>query len=246
MWLASQLIGYGVQATDDRIGTIDDLLFDDREWTVRWAAVDTGSWLSGRLVLLPASSIGPVDPRSRTAAVELTRRQVEQSPGIETDQPVSRQLEADLQSHYGLTPYWSAGIAYAPVGAFAAPPVGAPATAQGRRPAEGDPHLRSANEVTGYYIQGSDDSVGHVEDFLVDENGWTVRYMLVDTKNWWPGKKVLVSPRWIREVSWEDREVAVGLSRQQVKDSPEYQPERFDRAYEERLHQHYGFPGYWG
>src|SRR5690606_35925157 len=110
----------------------------------------------------------------------------------------------------------------------------------------GDPHLQSARHVAGYHIHATDDDIGHVEEFLVDDADWTIRYLIVDTRNWWPGKRVLVSPRWISKVSWGDRNVHVDVSRKTVEASPEFDPETVvDRGYEERLHEHYRMPAYW-
>jgi hypothetical protein len=110
----------------------------------------------------------------------------------------------------------------------------------------GDPHLRSTQEVLGYYIHASDGDLGHVEDFIVDDDNWTIRYMVVDTRNWLPGKKVLVAPEWITEVSWGESKVYVDLTQDAIKDSPEYDPtETVNRLYEERLYDFYGRPKYW-
>ena len=111
----------------------------------------------------------------------------------------------------------------------------------------GDVHLRSANEVRGYHIQGSDDAIGHVEDFIVDDETWQVRYLVIDTSNWWFGKKALVAPHWASRVSWEERKVHVDLSRQTIKNSPEWNASAaVNREYEARLYDYYGRPLYWG
>ena len=97
------------------------------------------------------------------------------SPDIDTQQPVSRQMEALMYDHYGSSPYWPVGAGLgAPMAGYPGymPPAdyvaAAPARVEervGYQPRRsGDPHLRSAKEVTGYYVQGSDDEVGHVED----------------------------------------------------------------------------------
>src|SRR5206468_12877533 len=101
-------------------------------------------------------------------------------------------------------------------------------------------------EVSGYHIQASNGEIGHLQDFIVDDQNWIIRYMVVDTRNWWPGKKVLVSPQWIERVSWEESKVCVGLSREAVKSSPEYQAHvPITRDYESRLYDHYGRSSYW-
>ena len=179
---------------------------------------------------------------------------MEKSPHIDTEKPVSRQHETAYYGYYGYTPYWAGDYLW---GASPYPYLGAgPALsaadlARERRwnweaKEREDPHLRSSRAVTGYYIQATDGDIGHVEDFLVDDQSWTIRYMLVDTTNWWAGKKVLVAPAWITRVDWAESKVHVTVTRAQIKTSPEYEPARgVDRAYETRLYDHYGHPRYW-
>lgn len=246
LWRTSKLTDYRIDATDGAIGTVDDVLIEDDSWVVRWLVVDTGSWLTGRKVLLPPECLGHPNAETGGFPVDLTRQQVESSPGVDVDEPVSRQMESDIYGHYGWSPYWAAawpGLAIAP-GAVV-PPVDE-TTAPAPDEPSGDPHLRSVRHVTGYHIHATDDSIGHVEEFLIDEDGWAVRYMIVDTRNWWPGRKVLVSPQWIRRVDWGEREVYVDISRKAVEDSPEFDPQKpVDRPYEELLFQHYRLPVYW-
>ena len=247
----SEILGCSIRATDGPIGHIDDLRFDDASWTVRWAVVDTGTWLSSLKVLLPPSCFGRSTISDRELSVDLTRQKVKDSPGIATDEPVSEQMENAVYGHYGWAPYWPAGyiVPLAAAGGAAVPPFGSGASMIDRdrvaaEERQGDPKLRSVNEVTGYYIGATDDDIGHVEEFLIDEDKWAIRYMVVDTRNWWPG--VLVSPRWIRGVNWNDEKIQVDLTREQIKDSPHYEPDAsIDRVYESRLYRHYDYPPYW-
>jgi hypothetical protein len=247
-WNASDLIGLKLEATDGRIGNVEDLLLDDRTWTIRWAVVDTGDWLPGRSVLLPPVQFVRADRAGRGLQVALTRAQVEGSPALALDPPVSRQYETALYDYYGWAPYWAGGN----TGGGIAPPLMPPLYAAGAKPApaplpepQGDPGLMSIDEVTGYYVEARDGDIGHVEDFLVDDQGWAIRYLVVDTRNWWPGKKVLVSPHWVKDISWSDRTVTFDTTRERIKASPEWDPKQFDRAYEARLHAHYDAPNYW-
>ena len=117
--------------------------------------------------------------------------------------------------------------------------------ARAEREETSDVHLRSANKVTDYHIEAIDGDIGHVEDFIIDEETWEIRYMVVDTQNWWPGKQVLVAPQWIGRVSWSDSKVYVDLSRETIKNGPEYNPDALDRKYEETLYDYYKRPKYW-
>ena len=106
--------------------------------------------------------------------------------------------------------------------------------------------MRSTHQVTDYHIQASDGEIGHVEDFIIDDETWAIRYLIVDTRNWWPGKKVLLSPQWIESVSWEEGKVYVDLLRETIRQSPEYtEGSLLTREYETGLHRHYNSHGYW-
>ncbi|PWS34734.1 hypothetical protein DFH01_24770 [Falsiroseomonas bella] len=249
LWRSTTLIGSGLRARDGGIGSIADLLFDETDWNVRWVVVDTGGWLTGRRVLLPPSCFGAAGGTTLEYPVDLTRRQVEESPEIGFDAPVSRQLESRVYGHYGWTPYWNLSFAPPFAAPTAVPAAGEPprSTPETREEPSGDPHLRSAKEVTGYYIQATDGDIGHVEEFLVDDDPWAIRYVVVDTANWWPARKVILSPRWFSGIDWATQQVHVTVTRDQVKASPEYEPSSLlAREHEERLHAHYGARPYWG
>ena len=247
MLAGSALKGYSVEATDGWIGTVEDFLFDDRTFKVRWLVVDTGNWLPGRKVLVHPSAIVHT-PQSREGdyewerlQVRLTKAQVEGSPALATDAPVSLQMQQSLYGYYGWDPLWG-GDGY--FGADVYTQAGMAAIAAERDPAS-DPHLRSMNEITGYHVVANDGTIGHVENVLMDEATAEIRYLVVDTKNWWFGQHVLVSPFAVRDISWGNHEVRVTLSREQVKGSPAWDPAAMvNRDYEERLHGYYGWPGY--
>ncbi|MEY9773696.1 PRC-barrel domain-containing protein [Sinorhizobium fredii] len=193
------------------------------------------------------------DAVGRSLAVGVTREQVKNSPELDFDAPVSRRQERTLYSYYGWNPYWSPPTYFAAGDrAPVVPPQ--PGEAEGDLPgfseseteAAGDPHLRSVHEVTGYYVHAKDGDIGHVEDFVIDSDAWGIRYVAVDTVNWWPGKKVLISPVAFTGVSWGRRTVDVDLTREQVQGAPEYLPGQVvDRAYEAIYHDYYGYSYYW-
>jgi hypothetical protein len=185
------LEGYHVHATDGDVGRAADFLFDDERWTVRYAVVDTGGWLEDELTLISPAALREADWESRTLMADLTREQVEASPPIERDAPVDRQRRVDLHAHYGW-PHWWAGVG--PLGGIGAPgayiPDDAVATEAAPEAAEpeGDPHLRSSADVIGYAVAGTDEEVGHVDDLIVEDEGWQVRYLVVDTRRWLSGR----------------------------------------------------------
>jgi hypothetical protein len=246
---SSAINGYAIEASDGDIGAVSDFLFDDATWLVRWVVVDTGNWLSGRKVLLPPSVLGRLYANNRVLAVKLTKQQVKDSPEIDTDRPVSRQMETSVYDYYGWSPYWGSGFymggyGYMPGSGMASPYLGARRREQEIANAHADSddvHLRSVEAVTGYHIHARDGEIGHVEDFIVDDADWSIHYLVVDTKNWWPGKRILVSSRSAGEIDWTDRLVNLDVDRQRIKGSPAYDPSMtIDRAYDEKLLTYYG------
>ncbi len=252
----SALNGSTVKAADGTIGHVEDAYFDDEGWTIRYLVVDTGTWLTGRKVLISPYSVKSPLGGSGVVEVSLTREQVRTSPDIDTHKPVSRQHEFDYRDHYGFGDYWYGGdlwgVSADPVIASFSPPrreIGREMERWRDVPEVTlqDVHLRSTDRVTGYHIQASDDSIGHVQDFIFDDKSWAIRYLVVDTRNGWPGgKMVLVATRWIDRIDWAERKVFTTLTREAVKAGPEYEGwARIDREYETQLHDAHGQEGYW-
>lgn len=256
------LKGYDIKAKDGEIGKATDLLFDDKLWTTRYLVVKLGSWFNRHKQLIAAAELGQPDWKNHRFPVDLTRDQIKNSPDLDDEMPLSRQREIELHNYFQWVPYWTT-YRYPEtetVGAPPGPPPGAPPTGlsptleheftdkmKDKGEDSFDYHLRSMKEVEGYQIQAKDDDVGHVEEFIVDDEDWTIRYLVIDTRNWLPGgKKVLIAPEWIETVSWAERHVHVGLEKDQIKDSPEYDPNKaVNREYEEVLYDFYGKPKYW-
>jgi hypothetical protein len=248
---AKELHGLAIQATDGEIGAVDQFYFEDETWVIRYLTVNTGGWLGGRQVLIsPISVIGVPDWQAKRLDVALTKKQVENSPDINTHQPVSRQHEIAYFGYYGYPFYWGGsdlwGAAPNPAGLAIPIPASVEAIADSVEKESTDSHLRSAEEVTSYYLEAIDGEIGSVDGFVIDDEAWAIRYIEVATRNWWPGKKVLVSPAWAERVSWEDSKVFVGLTRGAIKDAPEYvESTMITREYEKQLHSYYGRPPYW-
>jgi len=243
-----KLNGLPVEATDGEVGKVKDIYFDDHRWTTRYLVVDTGRWLGGRRVLISPIAVKSIDWEKSVAQVELTQQQVRASPNIDTDKPVSRQHERDFFNYYGYPYYWSgpglwgtASYPVSPIGYL--PPVTNSPDEHGEAPT--DPHLRSAKEVKGYRLRTTDDSLGHVEDFLLDSVSWAIRYLVVDTRNWLPGKHVVIPPQWIKDVNWSERVVNVDVTRDTMQGAPEYHSStEFSRAHETNLYRYYHREGY--
>jgi len=232
---------FEIKATDGTIGQIKDFYFDDDTWTVRYLVVETGSWLDTRMVLISPIAVRRPDWSARTLPVSLTLQQVQNSPDIETDKPVSRQNEESYLGYYGYPTYWGGDALWgAGMVPYAMDPTVGVYTGYGKDSAErerdlqdflrderarhrnDDPHLRSCAAVSGYHIHATDGDIGHVAGYLADDDSWALRYLIVNTSNWWMGHQVLVAPRWITGVHWTDHTVSVDLTREAIKSAPAY------------------------
>ena len=255
---AKNLESLTIGATDGNIGKVKDLYFDDEAWVVRYLVVNTSAWLGGREVLISPYSIGKADVVANVLSVSITKDQVKNSPGINTDEPIARQYEKTYLGYYGYPYYWG-GAGLWGEGAYP----GMMLTGGGgaeiprnwgylRSPsaddaiAHGDPHLRSVAAVSGYHVHATDGEIGHVDGFIIDDSTWSIRYLIINTSNWWVGHQVVVSPEWIQSVSWAESRFTTDLTRQKIKDSPPYTgDEALARSEESSLYKHYGRSGYW-
>jgi hypothetical protein len=249
----THLTGATVTATNGSIGHIRAAFFDDQHWTIRYVVVGCGSWLAERDVLISPYAIQQPVGSDNNINVSLTQEQVKGSPDVDTQQPVSRQQEIENLRYYGYPDYWEGGTMWG-LGAYPMlPPVLSPTEAAAAEAAHAqdvkaaDIHLRSSAKVIGYDIQGIDESIGHVQDFVFDDESWAIRYLVVDTRNWWPGgKKVLIAIHWIDQIDWATSSVKIALTREQIKASPPYDDKvPLARVYEQSLHDTYNWRGYW-
>lgn len=234
---AKELLGYRLQGIDGELGDVEDLYFDDSKWRIRYFVVNTGSWLSGRRVLLSPLALTGVPRDDRRINVALTTDQVRNSPDIDLHRPVSRQEEIDLHTHYGWMYYGFGGLPME-IPRVAVPDDRARAPEPPKDPA--DRHLRSVKEVTGYRVSATDGNLGHVEDFVVDHATWDVAYLVVDTAPLWMGKKVLIFPGLVEDVDWGGRAVALGLTQDQIEQAPEWDGSYpVEPRYGDKLQAHY-------
>ncbi|MFZ0545827.1 MAG: PRC-barrel domain-containing protein [Candidatus Promineifilaceae bacterium] len=252
-----ELIHYKLKAIDGEIGQVNDFYFDEQSWTIRYLIADTGTWLTGRKVLIAPEALKQPEWAEEQFPVALKKEAIENSPSIEADKPVSRQHEIELSEFYGWSPYWRYWSQNPTMGTpILMTSVHPPTTKDiGVDPAgsinkivetHNDPYLRSINEVRGYHIQALDDEIGHIDDFIVNDETWRIQYMVIDTRNLLPGKKVLIAPTWVTSVEWEESLVTVELHKDTIKNSPEYDPDQpINRSYETVLHDYYGRPYYW-
>ena len=216
-----ELYGHKLMATDGAIGQVKDFYFDDKTWVIRYLVADTGSWLSGRQVLLSPHAFGRVDRNKKTFAIKLTRQQIEGSPLIEQHKPVSRQYEIDYYQYYGWPAYWNGGTMRGLAGyPMMMPPSKDQIAAQHHHPRD-DKHLRSTKAVAGYAIHAAEGDIGAVSGFMIDEKSWTVRDLVVETGHWYAGKDVLVPATVVERISDEDSRVCESLTQAAIRQTAE-------------------------
>jgi hypothetical protein len=247
---ATTLQTYQLDSTDGEMGKVKEFYFDDRYWSVRYLVAETGSWLMGRKVLLSPQALVTAIRKEKHIVVNLSKKQIEESPLLSSEKTVSRQFEDDYHGYFGWTQYGMVGYPLvAPLSSSGGvnPDGGLLVDAATRsKRHEQDPHLQSSESVRGISIEATDGSIGHVENFIIDDDTWLIHYLIVSTKNWWPGKKVLIATKWIESMSWEQGKVFVNLTRESIKKSPEYSDEELlTREYEAGLHTHFQREGYW-
>jgi hypothetical protein len=238
------LEGYKLHSLDGEMGKARDFYFDDHYWTIRYLIADTGNWLTERQVLISPHALLGVNKEERYIAINLTKKQIEDSPSLDTDKPVSQQFEEMYYGYYGWSMYWGGPYMWGPhPNPFNDHKKHGESTSGEKA---WDVHLRSTQVVSGYNIHATDGEIGHVADFIIDDETWAIRYLVIDTRNWWQGKRVLISPQWIEHVSWSESKVFVNLLREAIRQSPEYTEESsLTRDYETDLHRHYDRQGYW-
>lgn len=247
-----------IQAQDGSIGQVSDLLFDDQSWVVRYLVVETGSWLQSRKVLISPISVLACHWDIATIEVALTRQQVKDSPDIDVHQPVSRQQELSYLSHFGYPMYWGGdgiwGAGVYPGGLMSGinlVPIPVHSDDQDvstieNQPERADPHLRSVASVIGYQIKAQDGDIGHVAGMLIDHTQWIIRYLVLNTSNWWLGHDLLIPPQWATDIDWASAKVTVPLMRQTIQDAPHYNADlQVTLEQELDIYRHYGQPTYW-
>ncbi|MBU3005623.1 PRC-barrel domain-containing protein [Paraglaciecola arctica] len=227
-----ELKGSPISALDGNIGEVEDVYFDDRNWIIRFLVVDTSPWipLSQRTLISPIA-LKEYNDENSLLEVYISKQMVKDSPKLEEHQTVSRQFEISYFDYFGYGYYWLGANSW---GDYAYPTALASQGAQLLN-AEVDHklqttnHLRSADEIISYGIEAKDGKKGHVQDMVWDTCTWSLRYLVIDTRDWFPGgKKVLVSPDQLTNLSWENQAVSCNINLEQIRNCPEYQPDKLN------------------
>lgn len=220
-----QLYGNQLGASDGDIGLVQDFYFDDHNWAIRYLVVDTGSWLPGRQVLLAPHALGRLDQSEKILRVNLTRKQIQDCPVIESRQPVSRQYEAEYYRYYGWPYYWQGaglwGMSGFPVLELPVKPLPSESAAvfgpQLERP---ESHLRSTQAMNGYHLRAGEEIIGHVCDYMMDAQSWAIGQLVIRTGHRLTGKEVLVEVKNINRISYEESTVFASLTKDGIEQSP--------------------------
>ncbi len=241
--LASTMEGFTMQGSDGEIGKVLEFYFDDHSWTLRYLIVETGNWFNSHKILISSFALLEPNWEENNFPVSLTQNQILNSPLIDTDLPVSRQEEMKLYNYYPWTNYWDGGVG-----------MGMSGMMDGLEPSVWqilkekssknepvfNPFLRSSKAVKGYHIRTEDGEIGHVDDFIIDDYTWRIDFIVVDTRNWISGKKVLITPKHIKNINWETSELEILGTQEEVRLSPEYNAgDVLDEKYLEELSYYY-------
>ena len=213
-----QLYGKKLGASDGDIGHVKDFYFNDQQWAIRYVVADTGSWLSGRLVLIPPHAFGNLPQDADCLPVNLTRQQIENSPAIESHKPVSLQYQA----------YWDGCETWGAGGFPEAPP---PPPLMPSEPGSDDLHLQSTQALNGYPIKTCEGAIGHVIDFIMDDKSWAICHLVVETGHWYSHKEIVISPKHIDRISYEESKVFVNVTKEAILEAPQYHVSPLGEAY---------------
>jgi len=207
-----ELYGNKLSASDGDIGHVKDFYFDDKIWVIRYLVADTGSWLTGRLVLISPHAFGRWDRDDNSLLVNLSQKQIENSPSIESHKPVSRQFEIEYYRYYGWPAYWNGGAIWG-LGGFPVilPPSKDEIEAHQHHHPD-DKHLQSTKTITGYRIQSNGEAIGHLSGFMIDDQSWGIRELVVKTGHWYAGEEILISPALVERISYEESTVYVNIT----------------------------------
>jgi hypothetical protein len=220
----AEMYGNKLAALDGDIGHLKDFYFDDNIWVIRYAIADTGSWLTGRLILISPYAFAKLDQDERTLHINLRRIQIQDSPSIESHMRVLRQYEADYFRHYGWPVYW-VGDAMWGMGSYPALEPAARDEIEEQRLYyhRDDKHLQSAREIAGYPVQAPDGEIGHLKGFLVDDRSWAIRELIVETGIWYSGKEIRISTDKVNWVSYNESTVHVGLTKADIQKAAQHE-----------------------
>ncbi|EDM37833.1 hypothetical protein PBAL39_15449 [Pedobacter sp. BAL39] len=230
---AQRLLEFSLDAKDGEIGKIKDIYFDDHTWELRYFIVETGSWLFQRKVLISPDAVdSEAKISSNVLPVNLTKDQVEHSPNIDTDMPVSRQMESSLFDYYSWPLFGRAGMGYPTTGMLK----GATAFANKvEREPDFDPHLRSFKHIAQYEVWNAQGRVGLAKDFIINTSDWKISFLLLDDASTSDRERVVVAAECIISVDWDTYKVKISLKNDEIQSALRINPQGFFAEDSDRL-----------
>lgn len=228
------IVGWELGALDGEIGKIKELYFEDQSWTIRYLIVETGSWLLGRKVLISPEAVVRVDIKNEIIEVKLTKEQIENSPDVNSDKPVSRQHEDELYQYYGIGNYWMGSLWSGGMGTSGMMRTSTLPLEDEIRKSElkendavMDTHLRSTHSVKGYNVKSAGNELGEVEDFIFDDATWKIDFVIVKTGGWFSEKMILIESNVVKEINWKNSCLNVSATTDDLKNNGEYNAESY-------------------
>ncbi|MCM8527953.1 MAG: PRC-barrel domain-containing protein [Lentisphaeraceae bacterium] len=217
-----EILGYRLKALDGEVGKCKDFIFDSRKWVIRYMLADTGKWLPGRQVLISPVALGQPQWSERSFPVGLKINKIESAPGLDHDAPVSRQYEIEFHNYYGWPYYWKGlhlwGNRTTPWPFYEEGVPDDMSFDSGGYSSE----LRSVNEVLNYRVMATDERYGEIHDIIVNDEDWSISYLVVDNGSWLFGKKILVAPGFVSKIDYFESHVCLNASSDHLKEFPEY------------------------
>ncbi|RYY75266.1 MAG: PRC-barrel domain containing protein [Gammaproteobacteria bacterium] len=225
MHLLSDLNDFVIDANDGKIGKVKDFYFDDRRWVIRYVVVEINSGIGNRKILLSPSLIKHLNLEEKSIAVDMSVAEISSSTAIDTTFSVS-QYEIDYLSYYGYAFFGDnktvenneddtnsvEQTSHKADDVFVA--------IDSVRRMHGDRHLRSCCEIVNYHIQANDGEIGRLKTMLIDDDNWAIQCFVTTTSDLWFGHQVLLKPQAIKDISWGNAKIYVGMTQQQVKEAP--------------------------
>ncbi len=247
MHFKSWLKSFDVVGKDEDFGSVDDALIDEKDLTIRYFTVKTGNWFSGEKMYISPASIESINVNDEVITTDITKEEAENAPRLEGRELIDRTYETNFHTHYGLNPYWTGpgvwGTSFTARELAAQQPVAMP---EPEEDSKGEPEIYKAKDIIRYEFAAQDDSFGQVEDLLIEEDSYKVRYFVIDTRKFFGGKKVLISADWVENIDWIKAQIQTNVTKEQVENSPEYLPEiPLSREMEVDLYSYYNRAPYW-
>lgn len=216
----TELYGHKLVATDGDIGHLKDFYFDDTTWAIRYLVADTGTWLTGRPVLIARHALAVLDSHENTLHIKLRKQQIQNSTTDSANKLLSGEDEVGCCRYYGWPAHWESGARKDLPDPSEIQPSSSART-ESRVPYRhlGDKHLQSTQSITDYLIQTPDGVIGSVSGCIVDNQSWMVRELIVETGHWLSGKEIRIPTAQIKQIKCEYSSVMVDLSKEDIRRS---------------------------